>query len=79
MINYMRQLTTSHLIIDKKIKDSTLKSVVNMTALFLNIACENCQINLIDPIGIKVIQSNKSMRHARCGNCGYYGFVSYYS
>lgn len=79
MVRYMKTLEKEPKnIINHDIRKKTIKSVINHTAIFLNTVCKNCQVNLVDPIGIKIIQNDKLMRYAKCGNCGYSGYVSYY-
>ena len=79
MENYLKKINSNNKIIDEKIRSSTLKSVLNTTATFLCIDCENCGVGLVDPVGITIIQNHKPMKHARCGNCGYSGYTSYYT
>ena len=79
MLKYMKTLENEPNIINQSIRNKTIKSVINNTAIFLNEICKNCQVKLVDPIGIKIVQNDKYMRHAKCGNCGYSGYVKYYS
>lgn len=67
MISYMKSLTKDPPK-DKKVRDETIKSIINEFATFLNIPCPECSVLLVDPIGIKL---KDNMRHARCGNCGF--------
>jgi len=63
MVAYLKSLKKTT-IIDKDIRDNTLKSVLNQTATFLYIKCPHCSTKLIDPVSC-------ICKHARCGNCGY--------
>jgi transcription elongation factor Elf1 len=74
VIHYMKSLK-NNIIYDSDVKKSTIKSVINLTAKFLDIKCKICDHTLVDPVGIKLEQN---MRHARCGNCGYATYVGYY-
>lgn len=80
MVKYMKTLEKKpkHLV-NENIRKTTIKSIINHTAIFLNEICKNCQVKLVDPIGVKIIQNDKPMRHTRCANCGYSGYGSYYS
>ena len=66
MTAYMKTLTKD-IPNDPKTRQTTITSIINRTATFLNKQCPLCQKELVDPIGIK----KEGMRHARCGNCGY--------
>lgn len=81
MVKYMKTLERDPKnIINKDIRKTTIKSIINHTAIFLNEICKNCKVvKLVDPIGIKIIKNDKFMRYAKCGNCGYSGYIKYYS
>lgn len=80
MGRYMKSLEKEpNNMIDQGIRNKTIKSIINHTAIFLNTMCQNCEVKLVDPIGLKIIQNDKPMRHSKCGNCGYSGYVKYYS
>jgi DNA-directed RNA polymerase subunit RPC12/RpoP len=68
LISYMKTLEQNPTVVDQKVRDNTIKSVINQTATFLTHKCPECSLKLIDPVGIKLITS---LRHARCGNCGF--------
>lgn len=67
MIKYIRTLTDVIQTNEKrdKIRQDTLKAVIIGNAVFLKIMCIDCGCRMVDPAGVK------SMRFARCGNCGF--------
>jgi len=71
MTAYMKTLT-KNTPIDKKIRQSTITSIINRCAVFLDKQCPLCEKELVDPIGTK----RNNERHARCGNCGYKTIIS---
>ena len=69
---YLESLEKNPNILNKEIRDSTLKSVINYMAIYLFIKCPNCYLKLVDPNGGIKFSNNK--RTSRCGNCGYEGY-----
>lgn len=70
---YMSRQPDFAKIIDDQIMQKTFQSILNKTALFLGIKCDNCNSELVDPVGIL---TKDKKRNARCGKCGYSCFVS---
>ena len=66
MVAYMKTITKD-IPIDANIRQSTITSIINRTATFLDKNCPLCHKQLVDPVGIK----KEGQRNARCGNCGY--------
>jgi hypothetical protein len=74
MVSYMKTLQSNPVIINQNVIYNTIKSVTNQMATFLDHDCPKCSLKLIDPIGKKL---KNSLRHASCGNCGFYSFVKF--
>ena len=61
-------------ILDEDTRLKTLHSILNKTALFLGVDCDNCGIELVDPTG--GVLTKKNQCYARCGRCGYSGLIN---
>ena len=73
MLKYLQTLTDVIPTDEKrnKIREATLNSVIIGNAVFLKIMCIDCGCRMVDPAGVK------SMRYARCGNCGFSLMIPY--
>jgi ribosomal protein S27E len=76
MIKFMKTLPENAVVIDKKVKDDTLTAVLNEFARFLGVKCAECGTELVDPVGIRILNDK---RPARCAGCGFSTTVSIYN
>lgn len=78
MVKFIRNLEKiTPTIIDENIRKQTFNSLLNYSGQILLKKCTVCEIQLVDPVGLKIIKENKYLRHARCAGCGYSGFAPY--
>ena len=79
LVSYLKNLKDVPRIVDEHIRKSTMKSIVNHNAHFLDIKCKICSTEMVDITGLKIIRDDKPYRCAKCGACGNTELVSYYS
>ena len=58
-----------------KIRDNIITAITNGHAEFLNVACDNCGIELINPSMGDILMSNPPKVEARCAGCGFCGYL----
>jgi ribosomal protein S27E len=58
-----------------KIRDNIITTIADGRAEFLNVACDNCGIELVNPSMGEILMSNPPKVEARCAGCGFCGYL----